>query len=108
MRSTAAQTHELIILCPPCRTQEKVDVTQNLALSHRTHMTIRGRLEQEVTRLKTQVTHLELELADTLKVSKCRSSADPSSDLGRACYFDLFFFFFPKCWHELHEIPFKF
>ncbi|XP_034428943.1 golgin subfamily A member 6-like protein 22 isoform X2 [Hippoglossus hippoglossus] len=50
------------------QTQEKADVTQNLALSHRTHVSICSRLEQEVTRLKTQVTHLELELADTQKV----------------------------------------
>ncbi|XP_062235996.1 trichohyalin-like [Platichthys flesus] len=44
------------------------EMTQNLALSHRTHVSICGRLEQEVTRLKAQVTHLELELAATRKV----------------------------------------
>ncbi|XP_047185916.1 golgin subfamily A member 6-like protein 22 isoform X2 [Scophthalmus maximus] len=50
------------------QTQEKADLKQILARSHSMHLSSRGQLEQEVTRLKSQVSHLELELADTQKV----------------------------------------
>ncbi|XP_039646572.1 trichohyalin-like isoform X2 [Perca fluviatilis] len=48
--------------------QEKVGLKQSLLASHHTHMSNRGQLEQEVIRLKKEVTRLELELADTQKV----------------------------------------
>ncbi|XP_078137178.1 uncharacterized protein LOC144537376 isoform X1 [Sander vitreus] len=48
--------------------QEKVGLKQSLLTSHHTHMSNRSQLEQEVIRLKKEVTRLELELADTQKV----------------------------------------
>ncbi|KAG7236975.1 hypothetical protein INR49_032906 [Caranx melampygus] len=48
--------------------QEKADLKQSLTASHHTHVSSRSQLEQEVTRLKSKVTHLELKLADTQKV----------------------------------------
>ncbi|TDG97162.1 hypothetical protein EPR50_G00223230 [Perca flavescens] len=48
--------------------QEKIGLKQSLLESHHTHMSNRGQLEQEVIRLKKEVTRLELELADTQKV----------------------------------------
>ncbi|XP_035855740.1 nuclear mitotic apparatus protein 1-like isoform X2 [Sander lucioperca] len=48
--------------------QEKVGLKHSLLASHHTHMSNRGQLEQEVIRLKKEVTRLELELADTQKV----------------------------------------
>ncbi|CAB1446108.1 unnamed protein product [Pleuronectes platessa] len=63
-----AECEGAILQMKPELERQTQEMTQNLALSHRTHVSICGRLEQEVTRLKAQVTHLELELADTRKV----------------------------------------
>ncbi|XP_044032799.1 golgin subfamily A member 6-like protein 22 isoform X3 [Siniperca chuatsi] len=50
------------------QTQEKVGLKQSLVASHHTHISNCSQLEQEVMRLKKEVTRLELELADTQKV----------------------------------------
>ncbi|XP_070784624.1 putative uncharacterized protein MYH16 [Enoplosus armatus] len=47
------------------QTQEMVDLKQSLVASHHTHMSNHSQMEQEVMRLKKEVTCLELELADT-------------------------------------------
>ncbi|XP_071341553.1 early endosome antigen 1-like isoform X2 [Trachinotus anak] len=51
------------------QTQEKADLKQSLAASHHAHLSNCSQQEQEVTRLKNKVTHLELELADIQEVS---------------------------------------
>ncbi|KAK9527878.1 hypothetical protein VZT92_014401 [Zoarces viviparus] len=48
--------------------QQKAGLRQSLVASHRTNMSNRSQLEQEVIRLKAEVTRLKLELADTQKV----------------------------------------
>ncbi|XP_031706146.1 trichohyalin-like [Anarrhichthys ocellatus] len=48
--------------------QQKAGLRQSLVASHHTNMSNRSQLEQEVIRLKTEVTRLKLELADTQKV----------------------------------------
>ncbi|XP_040922251.1 golgin subfamily A member 6-like protein 22 [Toxotes jaculatrix] len=50
------------------QSQEKEGLRRSLAASHHAHLSNRSQLEQEVTRLKNEVAHLELELADTQKV----------------------------------------
>ncbi|KAM3593133.1 uncharacterized protein V6R79_006712 [Siganus canaliculatus] len=50
------------------QSQEKVGLKKNLIVSHHTHMNNQSQLEQEVLRLKKEVTRLELELADNQKV----------------------------------------
>ncbi|XP_034718266.1 trichohyalin-like [Etheostoma cragini] len=48
--------------------QEKIGPKQSLLASHHIHVSNRGQLEQELMRLKKEVTRLELELADNQKV----------------------------------------
>lgn len=66
----AVQTGQVTLCSAPYRAQEKVGLKHSLLASHHTHMSNRGQLEQEVIRLKKEVTRLELELADTQKVLK--------------------------------------
>lgn len=68
--TAAVHTTADVYCCPPRRAQEKADLKQSLAASRHTHLSSRSQLEQEVTRLKSKVTHLELKLADTQKVFK--------------------------------------
>ncbi|CAG5895817.1 unnamed protein product [Menidia menidia] len=50
------------------RTLAKDDLEKSLAASHQTHLSSRRKLEQEVTRLKQEVSSLELKLAGTQKL----------------------------------------
>lgn len=71
MHSLHSSLDRPVTVCsPPCRAQEKAVLKQSLVASHHAHMSNRSQLEQEVLRLKKEVTRLELELADTQKVLK--------------------------------------
>ncbi|XP_008274523.1 trichohyalin [Stegastes partitus] len=50
------------------QTQENMGLKQTLAASHHKHLSIRSELEDEVARLKKEVSCLELELAGTQKI----------------------------------------
>uniref|UniRef100_UPI0037E8A553 myosin heavy chain, skeletal muscle-like n=1 Tax=Semicossyphus pulcher TaxID=241346 RepID=UPI0037E8A553 len=67
------------------QTQEKMSLKQCLVASHHTHMSNQSHLEQEVTRLKKEVTHLEVELADNQKVHAAllRQSEEELKEAGR-------------------------
>ncbi|XP_075936871.1 uncharacterized protein LOC142937701 [Anarhichas minor] len=65
--------------------QQKAGLRQSLVASHHTNMSNRSQLEQEVIRLKTEVTRLKLELADTQKVrvALLRQSEEELKEAGR-------------------------
>ncbi|XP_019725013.1 GRIP1-associated protein 1-like [Hippocampus comes] len=58
--------------------QEQGSPKQNLVTSCRAHLSRRGQWEQEVTRLKQELAHLERELADSPKKLKGPHRANPS------------------------------